>query len=441
MLMVSGCQQASDVPPWLGGTKSAPQAQPLPAPVPPPAAAGTGSAGRAVAAPVPPPASASPSPAAVPEPQAEIASLPPAATPAAPVRAVHQGEVRAALLLPLSGSQAAIGQALSNAAQLALFEIADAKFNLIPLDTKGTAEGAAAAAQAAMAQGADIVLGPVFSYEVKAAAPVIREQAIPLLAYTTDRSVAGTGIYALGFLPGPQVARVLAHAREQGLRRIGVLARSDDYGRAVADAAREAVAIQGLELVAVDYYDPAATDFTQVVKRFSARRGVTPKGVPGSAYDAVLLPDDGVRLRNIASLLSYYMSEGGAEVPRLLGTLLWDDPKLAAEPALAGGWYPAPSAAGHVAFEQRYAKAFGTLSPRLSGLAGIAYDSAALAAALARNGMGDYGSATLQNPNGFAGVDGIFRLGANGIAERGLTVKEIAPTGAREVGTAPSAFQ
>ena len=353
----------------------------------------------------------------------------------------QQGEIRAALLLPLSGPQAAIGQALSNAAQLALFEVADARFNLIPLDTKGTAEGAAAAAAAAMAQGAHLVLGPVFSFEVKAAAPVLRDQAVPLLAYTTDRTVAGGGVYTMGFLPGPQVARVLAHARDKGLRRIGVLARSDEYGRAVAEAAREAVAAQGLELVAVDYYDPAATDFTQAVKRFAARKGVTSKDVPGSAYDAILLPDDGVRLRNIASLLSYYTSEGGAEVPRLLGTLLWDDPKLADEPALVGGWYPAPPTSGHIAFEQRYAKAFGSLPPRLGGLAGIAYDSTALAAALARNGMGDYASAVLQNPNGFAGVDGIFRLNANGVAERGLTVKEIAPGGAREVGAAPSSFQ
>lgn len=430
MLMVSGCQQASELPPWLGGTKPAPQAQP--APVPPPPAA--------KAAPASKPAPAAPA-AAPAEPQ--VASLPPAppsSVPALP-RIAHQGEVRAALLLPLSGPQAAIGQALSNAAQLAMFEIADARFSLIPLDTKGTAEGAAAAASAAMAQGATIVLGPVFSFEVKAAAPVAREQVVPLLAYTTDRSVAGSGVYALGFLPGPQVARVLAHARDQGLRRIGVLARSDDYGRAVADAAKEAAAQQGLELVAVDYYDPAATDFTPVVKRFAARKGVTSKGVPGSAYDAVLVPDEGVRLRNIASLLSYFMSEDGAEVPRLLGTLLWDDPRLGAEPALVGGWYPAPPVAGHLAFEQRYAKAFGTLPPRLGGLAGIAYDSTALAAALARNGMGDYGSAVLQNPNGFAGVDGIFRLGANGVAERGLTVKEIAPGGAREVGAAPSAFQ
>ncbi|MBI3443801.1 MAG: penicillin-binding protein activator [Magnetospirillum sp.] len=365
----------------------------------------------------------------------------PVTLPAVPVKALHQGEVRAALLLPLSGPQAATGQALSNAAQLALFEIADAKFNLIPLDTKGTAEGAAAAAQLAITQGADIILGPVFSFEVKAVAPLAREQAIPMLAFTTDRSVAGNGVYALGFLPGPQVARVLSHAREQGLRRIGVLVRLDDYGRAVAEAAKEAAAAQGLEVVAVEYYDPNASDFTPTVKRFAARKGVTGKGVPGSAYDAILLPDDGVRLRNIASLLSYYLSEGGAEVPRLLGTLLWDDPRLATEPALVGGWYPAPPVAGHAAFEQRYTKAFGAVPPRLGGLAGIAYDSSALAAALARNGLGEYGSATLQNPNGFAGVDGIFRLGVSGVAERGLTVKEINPNGAREVGAAPTSFQ
>lgn len=439
--MVSGCQQAQQVPPWLGGTKPAPAPEVRSAPT-------SAAVAKPAPAAVPAPSSSLPSapaPQAAPAPAPELAALPPAdaAVPpfSAPPKAVHQGEVRAALLLPLSGPQALMGQALSNAAQLALFEVADPKFNLIPLDTRGTAEGAAAAAQAAAAQGADIVLGPVFSFEAKAAAAVLKGQGIPMLAFTTDRSVAGDGVYALGFLPGPQVTRVLAHAREQGLRRIGVLARSDDYGRAVADAAREAAGSLGLELVAVDYYDPNATDFTQAVKRFAARKGVTSKGVPGSAYDAILLPDDGVRLRNIASLISYFMSEGGAEVPRLLGTLLWDDPKLAAEPALAGGWYPAPPAVGHAAFEQRYAKAFGSVPARLGGLAGIAYDSAALAAALGRGGAASYGPSTLQNPNGFAGVDGIFRLGAGGIAERGLTIKEISSTGAREVGAAPTTFQ
>ncbi|OAN49101.1 branched-chain amino acid ABC transporter substrate-binding protein [Paramagnetospirillum marisnigri] len=379
--------------------------------------------------PAPPPAVAS-LPTVVPAP-AEV-------LPAQPLRStLPKSEVRAALLLPLSGPQAAMGQVLSNAAQLALFEVADAKFNLLPLDTKGTAEGAAAAAQQALAQGADIILGPVFSFEVKAAAPVIREQGIPLLAFTTDRSVAGTNVYAMGFLPGAQVARVLAHARDQGRTRIGVLVRSDDYGRAVAEAAKESITALGMELVALDYYDPAATEFTAVVKRFTNRR--PPPGAK-TPFDAVLVPDDGTRLRNIASLLTYFLTENNMPPPKLLGTLLWDDPRLISEPALEGGWYPAPPLAGHGEFEQRYAKAFGPVPPRSGGLAGIAYDAAALAAALARNGQGDYASATLQNPNGFAGVDGIFRLLPSGMAERGLTIKEISPQGSREVAPAPTAF-
>jgi ABC-type branched-subunit amino acid transport system substrate-binding protein len=360
------------------------------------------------------------------------------AQPVQPMKpAQPKSEIRAALLLPLSGAQAATGQAMSNAAQLALFEVADAKFSLIPVDTKGTAEGAVTAAQQALAQGADIILGPVFSFEVKAVAQLARDQSIPMLAFTTDRSVAGSGIYAMGFLPGPQVARVLAYAHEQGRNRIGVLVRSDDYGRAVADAARESIAALGMELVALDYYDPAATDFTATVKRFASRR--IPPGQKG-AFDAILLPDDGIRLRNIASLLSYFLSEKGAEPPKMLGTLLWDDPRLVTEPALAGGWYPAPPVSGHSDFEQRYVKAFGPLPPRTGGVAGIAYDAAALAAALARNGLGDYGSASLQNANGFAGVDGIFRLLPAGVAERGLTVKEIQAQGSREISPAPTTF-
>ncbi|SEH27953.1 penicillin-binding protein activator [Magnetospirillum fulvum] len=388
--------------------------------------------------PVAPPVQAAPAP-TLPEPPPlpEITLAPAASAPlslTAP-KAVKT-ESRAALLLPLSGPQAATGQALSNAAQLALFEIADSHFSLIPLDTKGTAEGAAAAMAQAVAQGADIILGPVFSFEVKAAAPLAHDNAVPMLAFTTDASVAGNGIYALGYLPGPQVARVIAHARDQGRRRIAVLARSDDYGRAVADAAQLAASSLGVDLIAVEYYDPAQTDFTALVKRLAARR---PAPGEKAAYDAILIADDGVRLRNLSSLLSYYLTAG--EPPRLLGTLLWDDPRLASEPSLSGGWYPAPPSSSYEAFEQRYAKAFGPMPARVPGLlAGIAYDATALAALMARQGGGDYSVTALQSPLGFLGAGGLFRLTPAGLAERGLAIREITPQGAREIAPAPATF-
>jgi len=393
--------------------------------MPPPAAPPVQTATAAVA---PPPSLPEPPP--LPEPAAPALPLSLTAPKAA------KTESRAALLLPLSGPQAATGQALSNAAQLALFEIADSHFSLIPLDTKGTAEGAAAAMAQAVAQGADIILGPVFSFEVKAAAAMAHDNAVPMLAFTTDASVAGNGIYALGYLPGPQVARVIAHARDQGRRRIAVLARSDEYGRAVADAAQLAASGLGVDLIAVEYYDPAQTDFTALVKRLAARR---PAPGEKAAYDAILIADDGVRLRNLSSLLSYYLT--GAEPPRLLGTLLWDDPRLASEPSLSGGWYPAPPSSSYEAFEQRYAKAFGPMPARVPGLlAGIAYDATALAALMARQGGGDYSVTALQSPLGFLGAGGLFRLTPAGLAERGLAIREITPQGAREIAPAPATF-
>jgi ABC-type branched-chain amino acid transport systems, periplasmic component len=388
-----------------------------------------------------PPAAAEP--AAPLPPPVTVESLPGSvAVPGFGTRLADKDEVRAALLVPLSGQHSGLGQAMSNAAQLALFEMADDRLNLIPLDTKGTAEGAAAAASQALAQGADIVLGPLFSHEVKAAAPVAREHALPMLAFTTDRSALGDGVYTLGFLPYSQVNRVVGYARAQGKERFALLTRSDEYGRAVADAFQRAVPAQGGQVVKIEYYDPRSTDlsgaarrFTEVEARTRGRSKAGTEPVPPPPFDAVLIPDEGVRLRSLASLVTYYEVDPGQV--RFLGTLLWDDPGLASEPSLQGGWYPAAPLASHQDFGARYARAFSGTPPRI---ASMAYDALALAAILARQPGGSYTAEALTNPNGFSGVDGLFRLNPDGSSERGLAVREIAAGGSREISPAQTTF-
>lgn len=398
----------AEVTPWGQGTKPA-------------SAASTEPSSRPVTAPIPP----------TPLPVVEPVGVAP------PPRLMPKNDVRAALLVPLSGPQAAIGQVLTNAAQMALFEIADARFRLVPIDTKGTAEGAAQAMTQAVSQGADIILGPVFSFEVKAVTAQAQERGVPVLAFTTDRTVAGNGIYALGYLPGPQVTRVIGFARTQGRWHIAVLARADDYGRAVAEAAQQAAVVQGADLVAVEFYDPAQPDFSTLIQRLALRRAAL---AARGGIDAVLIADDGPRLRTLAGLLATGLGNGAAP-PRLLGTLLWDEARLRADPALSGGWYPAPPAASHEAFEQRYVKAFGPMLPHVPALlAGIAYDATAMAALLARQGRGDYAATSLQSPIGFLGAGGLFRLTPAGLAERGLAIREITPQGAPEIAPAPDTF-
>ena len=467
-LLLGGCSQA-DLPPWVSGTKPTQQAEARPQvqpPAPPRAGASTT---------IPTPNAQPRQPLPAPQPQVQAEALPPlgptmvpvpGVTPGAPVpgaaapgqlpvlaplppsvgaKLSDKEEVRAALLVPLSGPQAPLGQALSNAAQLALFEIADKRFNLIPLDTKGTAEGAAAAANLAFAQGADIVLGPLFSSEVKAAALLAREHGVPMLAFTTDRAVLGDGVYTLGFLPGSQVARVVGYARSQGKERFALLAPASDYGHAIADAFRAAVPAQSGRIAKIEFYDPRATDFTPAVRRLTdADQRGRGKGKETNAatapvpFDAVMIPDEGTRLRSLASLATYYDVDPNQVA--MLGTLLWDDPRLANEPSLQGGFYPAAPVAAHQDFEARYGKAFGPIPDRLGAIASIAYDATALAAILARQPQGDYSVASLTNPAGFAGVDGVFRLSPDGTSERGLAVRQLTASGSREVSPAPASF-
>ena len=371
--------------------------------------------------------------------------------------------VRVALLLPLSGPSAPLGAAMFNAAQLALFDLAEANFTLLPFDTRGTPEGAAEAARQAVAGGVQLAIGPIFSAEVKAVTPVTRQAGLSLLSFTTDRSAAGDGVYVMGFLPRQQIDRIVGFARGQGVGRFAVLAPDTEYGRTVVDLFNQATARSGALVTRAEFYRPGTNEQAEAVKRLAdyeqrARalakyradleaRGDDPdakqelKQLAGLdtmgevEFDAVLIPEDGARLRNVAALLPFY--DVDMRRVRALGTMLWDDPRLGEEPALVGGWYPAPSPGGRGEFLDAYAKAFGARPP---SIASLAYDATALAAVLARQ-QGDFGAAALTSPNGFAGVDGIFRLLPDGTSERGLAVMEVRRGGPAVVSPAPDTFE
>ncbi len=386
-----------------------------------------------------------------------LASLPPGSLPSLSTRTASQGGLRAALLVPLSGPSAALGKSLSNAAQLALFEMGGAGFSLLPVDTKGTPEGAAAAARQAISHGAQIILGPLFSAEVKAVAPIALSSGVNVIAFSSDRSASQPGVYLLGFLPRPQVERVVAHASQQGITRFAALAPSNDYGKAMMEAFRTSVAQHGGTLVEAMYFDPLAKDHSDVVKRLARydsrkaalnqlRRQLEAKGerqqlkrmekqdtLGDVDFEAVFLPDEGGRLRSLAALLPYY----DIDTPRikLLGTMQWDDPILATEPALTGAWYASAPPDGRADFDNRYRQAYGQKPPRLASLG---YDAAALTAVLAQTGT--ISTQQLQNPMGFTGIDGVFRFLPDGSSERGLAVLEVSRGGPKVLAPAPGGF-
>jgi branched-chain amino acid transport system substrate-binding protein len=387
-------------------------------------------------------------------------------TPAEPGAApmpVHEG-VRVALLLPLSGPNAALGRALLDAAQLAVFEVGDDELVLLPRDTGGTPEGAAAAADAAIAAGARLIVGPLFAADVSAVAERARPAGVSVLSFSNDLSVAGPGVFVMGLPPRAQVDRVIAFAQSRGLTRYAGLLPNNSYGAAVENAMRESVVRVGGQVSVIEGYDPATTDASPVVRRlasYEARRanlqqqrrelegrtdeasrqalrrleGVDTLGEV--RFDALVLPDFGDRLLSIAPLLPYYDIDPNRI--RLLGTALWDDARVTREPALIGGWFAAPPPEAREPFNKRYREVYKREPPRL---ATIAYDATALAAVLARGeGGADFSVEAITNPVGFAGMDGVFRLLPDGSIERALAVIEIRRNGFRTISPAQETFE
>ncbi len=341
-------------------------------------------------------------------------------------------KVKVALLLPLSGKNADLGQSMLKAAQMALFDVGSANFEMVPKDTKSTPDGASMAAQEAANSGAAMFLGPIFAEDVRAVKPVSSARNIPMMAFTTDWTLGGGDTYIMGFLPFAQVARVSQYAKTHGGDRVAVFAPTTPYCDAVIGTLGRA----GVSAVKVQRYAPQQADLTSAVASFAEASKVSAAPLAYS-FNALMMPVGGESMRSLASVLS---ANGiNSRNTRFLGTGLWDDTALASDPAVYGGWFAAPDPASRRDFERRYSENYGGTPLRLSSLA---YDATALAAVLARTG-GDgnpYSRDKLLNPRGFAGIDGIFRFRGDGLSERGLAVLEIRSGGAKVIDPAPTAF-
>lgn len=360
--------------------------------------------------------------------------------------AVPQGEVaasslrepiRVAILAPQSGPNAAVGEALVQAAQLAVFDLGEKQFQLVPKDSQGTAEGARRAVDEAAREGVKLILGPLFAKEVETAKAAARSYGLTLIGFSTDWRVAGDNAFTMGVLPFGQVERIAEYASRQGLRRIAAIAGSDMYGDAVLKLFQNTAQRYGVSITKIVRVAPDGRDAAGAVAQLTGGKVVTAGALP---YDAVFMPVGGQTAKVVASTLKTY-GIGGDRL-RLLGTGLWDDPTVLSDPNMAGAIYAAPAPQVRAAFERNYQRIYGNTPPRL---ASIGYDAAALAIVLARNAASSgqrlvYDRNTLLNPNGFSGVDGIFRFKPNGLVERGLAVLQIAGGTSHLVEGAPSSF-
>jgi branched-chain amino acid transport system substrate-binding protein len=337
------------------------------------------------------------------------------------------GRKDVALLLPLSGPTAPLGRDMLDAAQMSLIELGSDDMVLTPKDTHGTAAGAAAAAQLAIAEGAKLIVGPLTAPEAEAVKPIAQAANINVLAFSSIASIAGDGLFVMGILPREELTRIASYAHSTGIDHFASIVPNNTYGQLVADQFANAVAAVGGTLDASEVYDPNGSDLKAVIRHLAANGKFT--------FTALLVPEGGTKLKNTVAQLQ--LADINQQKVRLLGTGIWDTPDLGAEPSLIGGWYAAPPPDARAGFQDRFRQAYGHVPQRLATLA---YDAVGVAAVLDRTPGSDFSAAAITNPNGYAGADGIFRLRADGTAERGLAVLQVEHSGTSIASPAPESF-
>jgi ABC-type branched-subunit amino acid transport system substrate-binding protein len=364
----------------------------------------------------------------VPNPFSSSSAPPPPGAAGAPVQpvAIGNGQVKVALILPLSagGNAGVAAQSMKNASEMALAEFLNPNLQLLVKDDGGSPQGAQQSAQQALDEGAEIILGPLFAASVPAVAQVARGRGISVIAFSTDSSVASRGVYLLSFLPESDVNRIVDYAAGTGKRSFVAMLPDNAYGNVVEAAFKQAVPRRGGRVVAFEKYGADRTTATRNVVAALAQA------------DALLLADDGDAVASVAEGLA----GAGANLlnVQLLGTGLWDNPRVFASARLQGGLYAAPDPAGFRAFATRYRNKYGAEPVRTATLA---YDAVALVAALSRTQGGKrFTSEVLLNASGFAGIDGLFRFRAEGTNERGLAVMRVASGGPTPVAGSPRSF-
>jgi ABC-type branched-subunit amino acid transport system substrate-binding protein len=336
--------------------------------------------------------------------------------------------VRVGVILPFNNATAnvrALANSMLRAAELALYDSGNTNIILMTEEDSGTPADAAAAAQKLLDQGAEVIVGPLFAASVSAVAPLARDRGVPVLAFSTDRSVAGSGVYLLSFQPQSEVRRIVAYAVSQGHTKIGAMIPQTPYGEVVEAAFRDAVTQNKATVCDVEHFNPSAGALTD-----------PSAAIAKADCDSILVPQGGTLLRGLVQTFTY--SQIDLTKVKLLGTGLWFEPSTLKESLLASAWFAAPQPSLDDAFNGKYRQTFGTEPPQLATLS---YDALSLVALLANGApYHRFTFRALTDPNGFAGVNGIFRFRPDGSIERGLAVLSPDPNGFTVISPAPTTF-
>ncbi|MGA9254354.1 MAG: penicillin-binding protein activator [Roseobacter sp.] len=342
--------------------------------------------------------------------------------------------VQVALMVPSGSGQGTdelLAQSLENAARLAMRDINGATIDLRVYQTAGDASLAAANANKAVEEGAQIIIGPVFAASANAAAKAVAGRGVSVLSFSNNAAIAGGNLFVLGPTFQNTADRMAAFAASQGKARVVVVYGEDPAGTQGRDAIAQAVTQQGGQIVGSVGYALSQQDVIAAIPQIKT-------AVEATAADALFFTTD---TATALPLLSQLLPEAGIsnDVSQFIGLTRWDIPSQTLSlPGVQNGWFAIPDPAASAAFSSQYQNAYGTAPHPIGGLA---FDAIAAIGALASQGQsGNLSPAALAQSAGYRGASGIFRLNPNGSNTRGLAVATISEAQVQILSPAPQRF-
>jgi ABC-type branched-subunit amino acid transport system substrate-binding protein len=348
-----------------------------------------------------------------------------------PAQSGGGGDVTVALLVPYGSAtpgDQGLARSLENAARLAAADLGGS-VTVKVYATAGRASTAAQVADQAIAEGADVIVGPLRSDAANAAAVAARDDGINVLAFSNNTSIAGGNLFVLGNTFDNIAGRLMRYAGSQGRSRVVVVYPQTPVGQIARGAIVRAASGTNVQIVGDGSFEFSQEGIAAAGPQIAAT-------VRASGANAIMLTDDSAgALPLLAELLP--TSGVSPEVVKYMGLTRWDvPPQTLALSGLQGGWFALPDPALAARFRARYQSAHGN-SPH--PLAALAYDGVAAVGALAAKNQA-MTAGNLTQTAGFAGVNGVFRLKSNGTIERALAVAQVTNSQVRIVDPAPKSF-
>ena len=194
--------------------------------------------------------------------------------------AFAQCELKLGVIGVMSGPAAQWGLALRGAAELVAAEANQAgglqvgaqkcKVSTVSIDSKYTAEGAAAAANNMVSQGIKFIIGPIGSPELTGLKPIANRNGLLVMGNGYAKDAIGPQ-FPLVFHQGPGPSGwadpIVRVAKEKfGMKKVVLIAPNDQGGTDIASVDAAAYKKNGIEPIE-EYYQRGTTNFAPIVTR------------------------------------------------------------------------------------------------------------------------------------------------------------------------------